>query len=138
MHIGKHFSSVKRFNFLVTLSIIAILVSTLLISLGRIQNQIETVKLNSELMNMRLQLRDAWGHRSVLEQTGLSKTKSAINPFMLLKPYPDYIGEYAIKPDDTQSVWYFDTTKKQAVYILKNGDEQRYKLVNSVEILLVE
>ena len=138
MYISRHAQGVKRFNYLITLSIALIFIFTLIISLGGIQSQIEEVKFKSELMNIRLQLRDAWGHRSALEQTRFSTTKEVNNPFRLLKPYSNYIGEYLVPPRDAKSAWYFDTSKKQLVYIFKNGNEQRYKLVNSVELISVQ
>ena len=138
MYISRHAPGVKRFNYLITLSIALIFIFTLLISLGGIQSRVEEVKFKSQVMNIRLQLRDQWGHRSASEQTRLSTSKEVINPFSLLKPYSNYMGEYATPLRNAKSVWYFDTTKKQLVYIFKNGNEQRYKLVNSVELITVQ
>lgn len=127
-------SGASRFDFAVTVSIIAILAWILLTSLNSMQKQIESVILDTDVTNLRWELRAAWAHRNVTGQpAGISELEGA-NPMRLLAELPqNYIGEYAQTPDAT-AVWYFDTHGKRLVYIFRDGHQARLKLASTANL----
>ena len=38
----------------------------------------------------------------------------------------NYIGELSKAPSNNKEIWYFDTTKKQLVYVFNDGNLARY------------
>lgn len=127
-------SGASRFDFAVTVSIIAILASILLYSLNSTQKQIESTMLDTDVANLRWELRAAWAHRNVIGQSlGINEIEGA-NPMRLLAERPqNYIGEYAQTPDAT-SVWYFDTQSKRLVYVFRDGRQVRLRLASTANL----
>jgi hypothetical protein len=127
-------SGASRFDFSVTVSIIAILASILLYSLGRTQRQIESAMLDTDVTNLRWELREAWAHRNVIGQSVGVNEIVGTNPMRLLAYRPqNYIGEYAQAPDAT-SVWYFDTHNKRLVYVFRDGHQARLRLASTANL----
>lgn len=125
----------SRFDFAITISIIAILAYVLLFSLNRAQNQVETVTMETDLTNMRWGLRELWAHRNARGQSIAGSEIDNANPLRLLNDHPEhYIGEYADTPPGAQSSWYFDTKAKRLVYVFSDGQQLRYRLTSTAQL----
>lgn len=132
MQLSRHAPSAHRFDFAVTLCIIGILATLLLHRLNEAQADIEKVILETELNNLRLGMTEAWLHKSVTNQPINVEALKACNPMLLVAERPsNYIGELTQAPSTNKAVWYFDTQKKQLVYVFNDGHQARYKLVST-------
>lgn len=121
--------STHRFDFAITLTVIGILATLLLGYLNKAQNDIEKVILETELNNLRLSLTEYWVDESLKNQSIKSEALKNGNPMLLIAERPDnYIGEFSEAPSNKKEAWYFNTTKKQLIYVFNDGDEARYKL----------
>jgi len=128
-------SGASRFDFAISISVIAILASILLFSLNRAQRQVETVMMETDLTNMRWGLRELWSHRNATGQSLASSEIENANPLRLLSDQPkNYSGEYAETPPGVESVWYFDTKAKRLVYVFSDGHQVRYRLTDTVKL----
>lgn len=124
----------SRFDFAISISIIAILASVLLFSLNRAQNQVEGVIMETDLSNMRWGLRELWAHRNAIGQSLTGSEVNNANPLRLLSDQPsNYKGEYAQAPL-ARSIWYFDTKAKRLVYIFSDGHQVRYRLTSIAKL----
>lgn len=130
-----HFAVSRLFNFAISNGIIAILVLTVLSNINRAQSQVEVSMMETDVANMRWELRELWAHRTA---NGLSIAGSEIddaNPLSLVNERPkNYSGEYAETPPGAESVWYFDTKAKRLVYVFKDGRQVRYRLTGTVKL----
>jgi type II secretory pathway pseudopilin PulG len=118
-----------RFDFAVTLTIIGILATLLLGYLNKAQQDIEKLMVETELNSLRLSLAEAWVHRSVSNQSIDSAALQGSNPMLLVAEKPkNYIGEFAKTPSQSKDIWYFNTTKKQLIYVFNDGSQARYRL----------
>jgi hypothetical protein len=125
----RHVPSMHRFDFAVTLTVIGILATLLLGYLNKVQNDIEKVIVETELNNLRLSLAESWVHKSVKNQLIDNKVLKDSNPMLLVNEKPEnYIGEFSEAPSNKKEIWYFDTTKKQLIYIFNDGQKARYRL----------
>ncbi len=132
MQPSRHAPSAHRFNFAITLCVIAILATLLLYYLNKAQNDIENVILETEVNNLRLGLAEAWVHKSVTNQPISIDALENSNPMLLIAEKPEnYIGERLDAPKTDKAVWYFDTRKKQLVYVFNDGHQARYRLVST-------
>ena len=128
----RHAPTARRFDFAVTLCVIGILATCLLHYLNQAQAEIEKVIMETELNNLRLGLTEAWIHKSVANQRADIETLKDSNPMLLVASRPNnYIGESAQAPIDSNEIWYFDTQKKQLIYVFSNGRQAAYKLVGT-------
>ncbi len=125
----------SRFDFAISVSVIALLATALLFALIYAQNQVEAITMETDLVNMRWGLRELWSHRNA---TGQSLTVSEIdnaNPIKFLNDQPEnYRGEYAETPPDAQSIWYFDTKTQRLVYVFSDGHQLRYRLTGTAKL----
>lgn len=122
----------SRFDFAITVSIIAVLTYLLLLSLHRIQSQAEQAALEADLNSMRWGLRELWAHRNVKGQALANSKIANANPLQLLNERPEnYRGEFPETPPDARSVWYFDTKAKRLVYVFGDGRQVRYRVAGT-------
>jgi type II secretory pathway pseudopilin PulG len=125
----RHAPSTHRFDFAVTLTVIGILATLLLNYLNKAQNDIEKVIVETQLNSLRLSLAEHWVDKSLKNQSINSETLINSNPMLLLAERPDnYIGEFYKAPSNKKAVWYFDTAKKQLIYVFNDGHQARYGL----------
>ncbi len=128
----RHAPTARRFDFAVTLCVIGFLATCLLHYLNKTQAEVEKVILETELDNLRLGLAEAWIHKSVAYQTTDIEALKDSNPMLLIASRPNnYIGESAQAPIDSNEIWYFDTQKKQLIYVFSNGQQAAYKLAGA-------
>jgi len=129
---SRHAPSAHRFDFTVTLCVIGVLATLLLHYLNEAQADIEKVILKTELDNLRLGLAEVWIHKSVTNQLIDIEALKSSNPILLIATRPEnYIGESVQMPKGSKSIWYFDTQKKQLVYVFNDGQQAAYKLVGT-------
>ncbi len=129
----RHAPSAHRFDFTVTLTVIAILATLLLGYLNKAQNEIEKVIVETELNNLRLSLAEHWVDKNLKNQSIDSEALKNSNPMLLIAEKPEnYIGEFSEAPSNRKEVWYFDTKKKQLIYVLNDGHQARYRLSSVV------
>lgn len=125
----------SRFDFAISISIIAILAAMLLFSLNRAQSQAEAVTMETDVTNMRWGLREMWAHRNATGQSLVGSEIDNANPMRLLNEFPkNYSGEHEQTPPDAQSIWYFDTQAKRLVYVFSDGRQVRYRLTGTVKL----
>lgn len=130
----RHAPSSHRFDFAVTLTVIAILATLLLSYLNKAQNNIEKVIVETELNNLRLSLAEHWVDKSLKNQSIDSEALKNSNPMLLVAEKPEnYIGELSKAPSSEREIWYFNTTKKQLIYVFNDGSQTRYKLSSSAD-----
>ncbi len=126
-HLPRHSPSTHRFDFAVTLTVIGILATLLLGYLNKAQHEIERLIVENELNSFRLSLAEAWVHKSVNNQSIDSTALQNSNPVLLMAEKPEnYIGELSGAPSTKKEIWYFDTTKKQLIYVFNDGNLARY------------
>ncbi len=131
-HLSRHAPSARRFDFAVTLTVIGILASLLLGYLNKAQHEIERLIVETELNSFRLSLAEAWVHKSVNNQPINGKVLQDSNPMLLVAEKPEhYIGELSKAPSNHKEVWYFDTTKKQLIYVFNDGHQARYRFIKT-------
>lgn len=127
-NLSRHTPSTHRFDFAVTLTVIAILATLLLGYLNKAQHDIEKVIVNTELNNLRLSLAEAWLHKNLLHQPFDSEALKDSNPLLWVAEKPEnYIGELKKAPSEAKAVWYFDTTKKRLVYVFNDGQQVQFR-----------
>lgn len=125
----RHAPSTHRFDFAVTLTIIGILATLLLGYLNKAQKDIEKVIVDTELNSLRLSLAEHWVDKSLKNQSIDSEALKDSNPMLLIAERPEnYIGEFSETPSDGKEVWYFNTKKKQLIYVFNDGRQARYRL----------
>jgi hypothetical protein len=130
--LSRHTPSAHRFDFAVTLCIIGVLATLLLHYLNEVQADIEKVTLKTELNNLQLSLAEAWIHKSVTHQLIDIEALKDSNPMLLIATKPgNYIGESPQTPKASKAIWYFDTRKKQLIYVFNDGQQASYKLVGT-------
>ncbi len=126
---SRHAPSKHRLDFAVTLTVIGILATLLLGYLNKVQHDIERLIVETELNSFRLSLAEAWVHKSISNQSIDSATLQNSNPMLLMADKPEnYIGELSGAPSTKKEIWYFDTTKKQLIYVFNDGNLARYSL----------
>jgi len=129
-HLSKYAPNVRRFDFMVTLCVIGVLATCLLHYLNEAQREIEKVIVETELNNFRLGLAETWVHKNVMNESINIDALKGSNPMQLIADKPaNYVGEHAQAPSNSNAIWYFDTQKKQLIYINKDGLEAAYILV---------
>jgi len=127
----RHAPSSHRFNFAIVLTVIGILAFTLLTFLNKAQNDIEKVIVDTELTNLRLSLAEAWINKNIKNQSVDIQALNNSNPMLLITEKPNnYLGELSQKPSNSKEIWYFDSTKKQLVYLFNDRHEARFRLIN--------
>jgi len=130
-----HFAASSLFNFAISNSIIAILVLIVLSNVNRAQNQVEVSMMETDVANMRWELRELWVHRNAAGQSIDSNEIEDANPLRLVNERPkNYSGEYAETPPGAESVWYFDTKAKRLVYVFSDGRQVRYRLTGTAKL----
>jgi hypothetical protein len=130
--LSRHAPSAHRFDFAVTLCVIGILATWLLHYLNQAQADVEKVILNTELKNLRLGLAETWIHKSITNQPINIEALKGSNPMQLIAERPrNYMGELAQAPRASKAIWYFDTKKKQLIYVFIDGRQAAYKLVGT-------
>ena len=129
VHLSKYAPNVRRFDFAITLCVIGVLATCLLHYLNAAQGEIEKVILETELNNLRLGLAETWVHKNVMHESINIDALKGSNPMLLIAAKPvNYVGERAQAPSNGKAIWYFDTQKKQLIYINKDGLEAVYIL----------
>jgi hypothetical protein len=130
--LSRHAPSAHRFDLTVTLCVIGALATLLLHYLNEAQADIEKVILKAELNNLRLGLAEVWIHKSVTNQLIDIEALKDSNPMLLIATRPEnYIGESSQAPKSSKAIWYFDTRKKQLIYVFNDGQQAAYKLVGT-------
>ena len=125
----------SRFDFGVSISLIAMLTAVLLVGLNRAQSQAEALAMETDVANMRWGLRELWAHRNAIGQSLDVGEIDNANPLQLLNERPkNYSGEYAQTPPGAQSVWYFDSKAKRLVYVFGDGRQARYRLTSTAKL----
>jgi hypothetical protein len=125
----RHAPSTHRFDFAITLTVIGILATFLIGYLNNAQNDIEKIIVETELNNLRLSLAEYWVDESLKNQSIKSEVLKNGNPMLLIAERPEnYIGEFSEAPSNKKEVWYFDTKKKQLIYVFNDGRQARYRL----------
>jgi general secretion pathway protein G len=129
-HLSKYAPSTHRLDFAITLCVIGLLAACLLHYLNAAQYEFEKAIQKSELNNLQLGITETWVHNNVSnKQINMEALKNS-NPMLLIAAKPNnYIGEYAQAPRDSRAIWYFNTQKKQLIYVFSNGLEAAYVLV---------
>ena len=126
-HLSRHAPSKHRFEFAVTVTVIAILATLLLGYLNKVQQDIERLIVETELNSFRLSLAEAWVHKSIKNQSMDNAALQNSNPMLLMAEKPkNYIGELSEAPSNKKEIWYFDTTKKQLIYVFNDGSLAKY------------
>jgi hypothetical protein len=126
------FSAASLFNFAITNGIIAILVFTVLANINRAQSQVEVSMMETDVANIRWQLREFWAHRNAIGQSISGGEIENANPLRLVNERPkNYSGEFADTPPDAHAIWYFDTKAKRLVYVFSDGRQLRYRLAST-------
>ncbi len=130
-----HFAVARLFNFAISNSIIAILVFIVLSNINRAQSQVEESMMETDVANIRWELRELWAHRNATGQSIVSSEIENANPLRLVNERPkNYSGEYAETPPGAESVWYFDTKAKCLVYVFSDGHQVRYRLASTAKL----
>lgn len=130
-----HFAVSSLFNFAITNGIIAILVLAVLSNIDRAQRQVEESMMETDVANIRWQLRELWAHRNATGQSISGSEIEGANPLRLLnEPPKNYSGEYAAMPPEAESVWYFDTQTRRLVYVFSDGHQIRYRLTGTAKL----
>jgi hypothetical protein len=125
----------SRFDFAVSITMIAMLAALLLVSLNRAQSQAEVLAMEADVANMRWGLRELWAHRNAIGKSLDVGEIDNANPLQLLSDRPkNYSGEYAQTPEGAQSVWYFDSQAKRLVYVYSDGRQARYRLTSTAKL----
>jgi general secretion pathway protein G len=128
-HLSKYAPSTHRFDFAITLCVIGIVAACLLHYLNAAQYEFEKVIQKTELNNLQLGITETWVHKSMSNKSMNIEALKNSNPMLLIASKPNnYIGEYAQPPRD-RAIWYFNTHKKQLIYVFSNGLEAAYILV---------
>ena len=129
----RHAPSAHRFDFAVTLTVIAILATLLLAYLNKAQNDIEKVIVETEINSLRLSLAEHWVDKNLKNQSINSESLINCNPMLLTAEKPkNYVGEFSKAPSNRKEVWYFDTKKKQLMYVFSDGQQAGYRLSSVV------
>lgn len=132
-NLSRHAPSSHRVDFAVTLTVISILVTLLLGYLNKVQHDIESLTVETELNNLRLSLAEAWLHKSANHQPIDSVALENSNPMLLIAEKPEnYIGEVSETPNNKKEVWYFDTRSKQLIYVFNDGNQAKYRLSKTI------
>ncbi len=130
-----HFAAASLFNFAIANGIIAILVFLVLSNADRAQRQVEESMMETDVANIRWELRELWTHRNATGQSISASEIDDVNPLRLVNERPkNYSGEYAETPPDAESVWYFDTKAKRLVYVFSDGHQVRYRLTGTAKL----
>jgi len=130
--LSRHAPSAHRFDFAVTLCVIGMLATWLLHYLNQAQAEVEKIILNTELNNLRLGMAETWIHKSVTNQPVNIEALKGSNPMRLIAEWPgNYMGELAQAPKTSKAIWYFDTRKKQLIYVFNDGRQAAYTLVGT-------
>ncbi|MGZ4957002.1 MAG: hypothetical protein ACXV8Q_18025, partial [Methylobacter sp.] len=99
------FAAASLFNFAITNGIIAILVFIVLSNINRTQSQVEESMMETDVANIRWELRELWAHRNATGQSIAASEIDDANPLKLVSERPkNYSGEYAETPWGAESV----------------------------------
>jgi hypothetical protein len=129
-HLSKYAPSTHRFDFAITLCVIGLLTACLLHYLNVAQYEFEKAIQKSELNNLQLGITEMWVHNSMSNKPMNMEALKNSNPMLLIAEKPNnYIGEHAQAPRHNRAIWYFNTHKKQLIYVFSNGLEAAYILV---------
>jgi general secretion pathway protein G len=129
-HLSKYAPSTHRFDFAITLCVIGILATCLLHYLNAAQNEFEKAIQKTELNNLQLGITETWVHNSMSNKSMNIEALKNSNPMLLIATKPNnYIGEHAQAPSGSRAIWYFNTQKKQLIYVFNSGLEAAYILV---------
>ncbi|MFA5017108.1 hypothetical protein [Methylobacter tundripaludum] len=130
-----HFAVASLFNFSISSGIIAILVFTVLSNIDHTQSQVEVSMMETDVANIRWELRELWAHRNATGQSIAGSEIDEANPLRLVNERPkNYSGEYAETPPGAESVWYFDTKARRLVYVFSDGHQARYRLTGTAKL----
>lgn len=127
--IKKSAQGLYQFDFAVTVIIISILAVMVLKSLDKLEHHIEEVIQETVLNHIRLGLTEYWLHQNVTHQTIDMKTLLNSNPMHYVAEKPEnYVGEMPSRPGNSKEIWYFDTGKKELIYVYNDGRQAHYRL----------
>jgi hypothetical protein len=130
-----HFAVSSLFNLGTSSIVIAVLAVIVMGQINRAQNEVEISMMETDVANIRWGLREFWAHRTAIGQSIDANQIENTNPLQWVNERPEnYRGEYADMPADAESVWYFDTSTKQLVYIFKDGHQARYRLASTAKL----
>ncbi len=125
----------SRFDFAISISIIAVLSSILLLSLDSAQRRIEEITMEADLTFMRWEIRELWAHRNANNISLSPSDLENANPLNFLNDrMKNYIGEYPETPRKVKSAWFFNTKTKRLVYIFIDGSQKNYRLTGTSKL----
>ena len=114
----------RRYEFAVLVLIIGALALLLLQALERARREIEDAAVQSEIAALRIALLERAAHREVHGGTW----PASDNPVDWAGRAPEpYRGMLSVAPTG-HGVWYFDTTRRELVYLYRSGDTARFRL----------
>lgn len=121
-----------RLDLILTVVIICLLIGFFLNTLQRIQRQIEQQNMETQLQHFRLGIAEKWIHLNTANQSIDINAIENSNPMQFIHEQPDnYIGELAHPPQDSSSVWYYNTSTQQLIYITSDHHEWPYAFVKA-------
>jgi hypothetical protein len=130
-----HFAVSNLFKFAISNGIIAVLAFAVLSNIDRAQRQVEESMMETDVANIRWELRELWAHRTATGQSIAASEIDDANPLRLVSEKPkNYSGEYAETPPGAESVWYFDTNAKRLIYVFSDGHQVRYRLTGTAKL----
>lgn len=130
-----HFIVNNLFKFAVSNSIIAILSLIVLSNINRAQSYIEASMMETDVANMRWQLRELWAHRNATGQAIDINSMVGVNPMRFINEKPEnYYGEYMQIPADIKTGWYFDTKSNCLMYIFSDKNQACYRLMSTAQL----
>ncbi|MGZ5052776.1 MAG: hypothetical protein ACXWF8_17350 [Methylobacter sp.] len=130
-----HFVVNSLFRFAVSNSIISVLLVIVLSNINRAQSYIEESMMETDVANMRWELRELWAHRNATGQSLDINSMEGTNPLRLINEKPEnYYGEYTQIPSDVKAGWYFDTKTNCLVYVFKDKHQACYRLISTAKL----
>lgn len=117
-------AGISRFEFAVTAAIVAILAVVLLQRILYYQEEAERAQVRHLIGDLRTVLRMKTAELEVKSHGPEQALLAGQNPMLWLPEKPsNYLGEYYGPADDDieSGNWYFDTKKRELVYVLRHG-----------------
>lgn len=121
-----------RLDLILTVMIICLLIGFFLNTVKHIQRQIEQQNMQTQLQHFRLGIAEKWIHLKTANQTLDIDAIENSNPMhFIIEPPDNYIGELAQSPQDSNSVWYYNTNTQRLIYVTSDHHEWSYAFVKA-------
>lgn len=120
----------RYYEFAVIVVLVSVLALLLMRALDRARGDMEETIVQSEAAAMRIGLIEVVAHR---EAFGGELPKSS-NPVDWVATKPaNYVGEFDSVPN-SRSVWYFDRSSNELVFLFRDGRRARFRLSRDVNV----